>query len=95
MASKNETMADIIAEMRERAEAMQTHGTTHGVKLAVLEFSDRIEAAWKRERKLLRSCARWILTNDIYGHMAQELLDECKEVLGDDGKFLMPKGDMV
>ena len=24
-----ETIADIVAEMRERADAMQTHGTTH------------------------------------------------------------------
>lgn len=46
-----ETVSDIVAEMRERADAMQTHGTTHGVRLAVLEFARRIEAAWKRERE--------------------------------------------
>lgn len=42
-----------------------------------------------RERRLLKSCARWILTHDIYGHMARELLAECKEVLNDDGQFLL------
>ena len=42
-----------------------------------------------RERRLLKSCARWILTHDIYGHMAKELVAECKEVLNDDGQFLL------
>lgn len=59
------------------------------------QVADRLEAARKREQGLLRSCARWISTHDIYGNMAQELLAECKKVLGDDGKFLMPKEDMV
>lgn len=47
----NESIESIVTEMRERADAMQTHGTTHGVRLAVLEFARRIEAAWKRERE--------------------------------------------
>lgn len=47
---KSETVDDVLAEMLERADAMQTHGTTHGVKLAIREFVNRIKAAWKRER---------------------------------------------
>ena len=39
--------------MRERADAMQTHGTTHGVRLAIREFASRIEAAWARESKAI------------------------------------------
>ena len=50
MANDTETRADIVAEMRERAEAMEIHGTTRGVKRTVLEFADRLEAAWKREK---------------------------------------------
>ena len=49
--------------------------------------------AEKRVRRLLKSCARWILCHDIYGHMAKELLDECKEVLNDDGQFLLKEDE--
>lgn len=45
-----ETVADVVAEMLERADAMQTHGTTHGVRLAIREFARRINAAYNRER---------------------------------------------
>ncbi len=41
----NESLPEVIAEMRERAEAMEIHGTTRGVKRTVLEFANRIEAA--------------------------------------------------
>lgn len=47
---KNETVDDVLAEMLERADVMQTHGTTHGVRLAIREFARRIKSAWKRER---------------------------------------------
>ena len=50
---KRETVADILAEMRERADAMQTHGTTHGVRLAILDFARRIEVVWKREARAI------------------------------------------
>ena len=46
---KNETVDDVLAEMLERADAMQTHGTTHGVRLAIREFVSRIKTARKRE----------------------------------------------
>ena len=94
MAQKRETVADIVAELRNKTGNMYDCTITTDEE-EFHSYADRIEAAWKRERELLRSCARWILTHDIYGHMAQELLAECKKVLGDDGKFLMPKGDMV
>ena len=53
MASENESIESIVTEMRERADAMQTHGTTHGVRLAVLEFARRIEAAWELEARAI------------------------------------------
>ena len=42
-----------------------------------------------RERRWLKTCARGILTHDIYGHMSREILAECKEVLNDGGQFLL------
>lgn len=79
---KIETVADILEEMRGMGN-YQRYSGDHAHALA-----DRIELACKRERDLIRSCARWILTHDIYGHMSKELLAECKNVLGDDGQFL-------
>jgi len=54
---------------------------------------ERGNAAKLRERRLLMSCARWILCHDIYGHTAKELLAECKEVLNDDGQFLFKEDE--
>lgn len=54
---KRESVADIVAEMLERADAMQTHGTTHGVRLAIREFARRIKSAWKRERSKVEADA--------------------------------------
>lgn len=92
MSDKQDTIADIIAEKRELAEKIRL-GTPSldEIEAAVnLEFdADRIEMAWKREKRLLKLCARWILTHDIYANMAKELLAECKEVLQDDGRFLL------
>ena len=91
---KQETRADIVREMRKLGELDEksTDRIPRSLMgLGLRTYADRIEAAAKRERELLRSCARWILTHDIYGHMAQELLAECKKVLGDDGKFLITK----
>ena len=84
MSAENETIADIAAQMRNGT--IPKHRTDH--ELLAL-YADRIEAAAKREKRLLKSCARWILTHDIYGNMAKELLAECKEVLHDDGRFLL------
>lgn len=83
MADTHETIADIIAWLRKPIEGENAYLT-----LWRDEIADRLEAAHKRERRLLMSCARWILCHDIYGHTAKELLAECKEVLNDDGQFL-------
>lgn len=93
MSKANETIADIIAEMRERAEAMQTHGTTHGVKLAVREFADRIEAAWKREKAEWEAAACAFVSDAVmsgkvavehapFGNAAamREALEKCREI---------------
>lgn len=93
-----ETVADIVAELRKESKKVRTvirpdgYGDYEEITLEgnpyLKNLSDRIEAACKRERDLIRSCARWILAHDIYGHMSKELLAECKNVLGDDGQFL-------
>lgn len=95
---KCEMMADIMTELRKESKKVRTVTRPDGYggyEKITLEgnpyfknLADRIEAAWKRERDLIRSCARWILAHDIYGHMSKELLAECKNVLGDDGQFL-------
>lgn len=79
-----ETLDAIVAEMRRR---MKSYYYSRDGRNLMRQYADRIEAAAKRERKLLKACARWILTHDIYGHMAKELLTECKKVLCDDGQF--------
>ena len=53
--TRNETIEDIIAEMRERAEAMEIHGTTRGVRLTIREFAARINLALERDRTFPRS----------------------------------------
>ena len=89
---KQETMADIVREMRDlgKLDEKSTDKIPRSLMaLGLRTYADRIEAAAKRERHLLKACARWILTHDIYGHMAKELLAECKEVLHDDAQFLI------
>lgn len=87
MAKKQETTADVIAAMRDEGHTGES-SCLEWVGAKMRYYADRFEAAQRRERRLLKSCARWIFCHDIYGHMAKELLAECKEVLNDDGQFL-------
>lgn len=85
-----ETSMEPEAEMRRLGYkwiAEKSATKTECMGLIILQFADRIEAARRREHKLLRLCARWIYSHDIYGHMSKELITKCKEVLGDDGQF--------
>lgn len=89
--SDNETVADIVAEMRERADAMQTHGTTHGVRLAVHEFARRIEAAWKREARAItteHAVLPAVCITKPSGN-AEAMRKDCKKILD----LLMLRGD--
>ena len=56
---EQETLADIVADIRERAENAMRNGErlVHNEAVAnMLTFvADRIEAAWKRERAMLAS----------------------------------------
>ena len=96
-----ETIADIVAIVRKAAQYYEDEAEkSDGLLRKSFEKSaasywmiaNLVEASIKREHYLIRSCARWILAHDIYGHMSKELLAECKKILGDDGNFLMPKG---
>ena len=87
MSERKETVADIIAKMRNRTGDMYD-GLITMHEDEFHSYADRLEEATERERHLLKSCARWIFTHDIYGHMSRELLAECKELLHDDGQFL-------
>ena len=92
MADTHETTADIIAEMR-RGTRLPGYWHSCDVNKILQYHADRLDAAHRRERRLLKSCARWILCYDIYGHTAKELLAECKEVLNDDGQFLFKENE--
>lgn len=88
---KRDSVSDLIEYIRKTGKewlADKGMTKTECLGLIVLQIANRLESAWKRERDLIRSCARWILAHDIYGHMSKELLAECKNVLGDDGQFL-------
>ena len=82
----NTPMDKIHSELRHYAKDFRVIDT---LCIGVLEME--LREAIDREHRLMRSMARWIKTHDIYGHMAKELLDECKEVLNDDGEFLFGK----
>lgn len=87
------SLKDIVREMREFADTdSQTIGRDV-LRRRIQGYADRVEAAAKRMRMLLKPCARWIHCHDIHGHMAKELLAECKEVLDDDGEFLFKEDE--
>lgn len=61
MASENETVAEIVKEMRDEfppkyCSSKHCHVEVHQ---PVRSFADRIEAAWQRERKPRRNCDRF------------------------------------
>ena len=89
----NETLKEIRTEIYE----IEKVGTfTISTNLA-LAFLNRIEESCDTETKKLhhwiRSAARWIKCHDIYHHIGQDLLEEAKKILNDDGEFLFKKGD--
>lgn len=90
--AEHETITDIIAEMRDEGHTGES-SCLEWIGTKMRYYADRLDAAHKRERRLLMSCARWILCHDIYGHIAKELLAECKEVLNDDGQFLFKENE--
>ena len=51
---KRETLADIVAEMREKAAHFEKNSelmvSENAIALFILPYADRIEAAWKREK---------------------------------------------
>jgi len=95
--AKQETGADILAEMRTFVDNRMEEGrkyriTSECVWLIFHQFADRLEAAHKREHRWMMTAARWILCHDIHGHMGRELIEEAKEILNDDGQFLFKEG---
>lgn len=92
---KLETLAELSADLRRLCDKWIEDKAM--VKMECLgliagQIADRIDAAAKRGRRLLKSCARWIFTHDIHGCMAKDLLAECAAVLNDDGRFLFEQG---
>ena len=90
--AKQETIADIVAEMRLGVKDWK------GERLGVFDcFADRIEAAHQRDvAKLehwIKSAARWIKCHDIYHTSGDDLIKQAKEILNDNGEFLFKKGE--
>lgn len=54
-------------------------------EIARLKSTSEVE----KLKNCLRSAARWILTHDIYKNIGQEILDEAKKLLNDNGEFLL------
>ena len=93
MASENETVADIVKEMRD---IFALTGIDKN-KSHLMGFFERIETAHQREvAKLehwINSAARWIKCHDIYHTSGDDLIKQAKEILNDDGEFLFKKGE--
>ena len=107
MASENETVEDIVKEMRsEWAQVYFSEGSRRkdgeycDNEFAAIEpetVADRIEAAHQRDvAKLehwIKSAARWIKCHDIYHTSGDDLIKQAKEILNDNGEFLFKKGE--
>ena len=107
MASEYETVADIANEMRsEWAQVYFSEGSRRkdgeycDNEFAAIEpetVADRIEAAHQRDvAKLehwIKSAARWIKCHDTYHTPGDDLIKQAKEILNDDGEFLLKKGE--
>lgn len=100
MASENETVADIVKEKRDAAEEAELKGNNaFAFDLAKMlrEEANRIEAAHKREiaelKHWIKSAARWIKCHDIYHTSGDDLIEQAKGILNDDGEFLFKKGE--
>ena len=92
---RNFVPQETVEDWADRIEAavkreLEENESWHSIARGFAVHAAMREAAVEREHRLLRSCARWIHTHDIYGHMAPELLAECKAVLRDNGEFLFP-----
>lgn len=101
MSNKQETIADIVKEMRTlgRLDQKSTDKIPRTLQaLGLRTYADRIEAAHKREvAKLehwIKSAARWIKCHDIYHTSGDDLIKQAKEILNDNGEFLFKKGEM-
>ena len=98
MASENETVADIVADIRAQNQGLPEDSyALSPLVFDLLSFADRIEAAHKRDvAKLehwIKSAARWIKCHDIYHTSGDYLIKQAKEILNDDGEFMFKKGE--
>lgn len=86
---------ELAAKDEERLTVAANYERVIEVKDRIIEAKDRVidakVAGITELKRCLRSAARWILTHDIYKNMGQEILDEAKKLLDDDGEFLQPK----
>ena len=97
---KYETIAGIVAEMRECSGRMEKRGL-YDMRECGTDYlralADLVEAEHKREiaelKHWIKSAARWIKCHDIYHTSGGDLIKQAKEILNDDGEFLFKKGE--
>ena len=94
MASENETVEEIVCELRDWNKHSFLDDYDH--EWCIL-LADRIEAAYQRDVAKLEhwipSAARWIKSHDIYHTSGDDLIKQAKEILNDNGEFLFKKGE--
>lgn len=103
MASNNETIEDIVREMRDEwAMCYFSEGTkkkdgnySDFCTIDTEEVANIIETAHMRDvaklKHWIRSAARWIKCHDIYHTSGDDLIKQAKEILNDNGEFLFKK----
>lgn len=96
--AKQETIADIVREMRTlgRLDGESTDKIPRTLQaLGLRTYADRIEAAHRLEvaelKHWIKSSARWIKCHDIYHTSGGYLIKQAKEILNDNGEFLFKK----
>ena len=98
MSNKQETIADIVADIRAQNQGLPEDSYALSPLVCdLLSFADRIEEAHQREvaelKHWIKSAARWIKCHDIYHTSGGDLIKQAKEILNDDGEFLFKKGE--
>ena len=105
MANDNKTVKQIAKEMQKDWALLYFANGTRKANgdysdiscIETKKFAKRILAAHKREvaelKYWIKSAARWIKCHDIYHTSGEDLIKQAKEILNDDGEFLLKKGE--
>lgn len=89
----SETIVDIVKRVRRDCNSYPLPT----VAAEMLKLVREVDVAHKREvaelKYWIKSAARWIKCHDIYHTSGEDLIKQAKEILNDDGEFLLKKGE--